>query len=201
MRTIAIDDPGVCQSVSLSVSVNRAGCEKRLNGSTSCMGWRLSDAVESNHMSRNIICVKCQISMSIRIADCKTKKEHALKWCVGMHQVQCQPASARTPNGPQVCITVALSQTDRQTEWAKKFWRLRKLTRSSAIADKPPDAAVWWLTAIYWTDFSTFTYLSPVWRAQWKGSPRAIGFIFDMGRPKLERPGCNQAKVAWWLTQ
>jgi len=38
MRTIVIHDPDVCQSVSLS---RGRDVQKRLNGSTSCLGWRL----------------------------------------------------------------------------------------------------------------------------------------------------------------
>jgi len=82
-------------------------------------------------------------------------------------------------------------------------------TRSSAVADKPPDAcaryavlsraALWWLTALYWLNFSTFTYRSSIWRPQRGKSPRAIGFKFGTG--KLEWLGYNTMKVAWWLTQ
>jgi len=51
-------------------------------------------------------------------------------------------------------------------------------------------AALWWMTAIYWPNFATFTYPSPVWRRQ---SPRSIGFIFGMRKE-------NQTGWAtiWW---
>jgi len=48
-------------------------------------------------------------------------------------------------------------------------------------------------------DSLTFTYSSPIWSCRWGGSPRAIGFIFGVG--KLEWPGYNLVKVAWWLTE
>jgi len=59
-------------------------------------------------------------------------------------------------------------------------------------------AALWWMTVIYWPDFPTFTYPSPIWRPQWGRSPRAIGFIFST--EKLEWLGYNLVKVAWWST-
>jgi len=55
------------------------------------------------------------------------------------------------------------------------------------------------MAAIYWPDFPTFTYPSPIWRHQRRGSPRAIGFIFRT--EKLEWLGYNLVKVAWWSTQ
>jgi len=72
------------------------------------------------------------------------------------------------------------------------------LTRSSAIADKPPDATIWWVTATYWPDFPIFTYPGPICRTQW-GSPRAVGFLF--GTRKLEWLCYNLVKVAWWSPQ
>jgi len=53
-------------------------------------------------------------------------------------------------------------------------------------------AAVWWITAIYWPDFRTFTYPPPIWYPQWGGSSPAIGFMFGAG--KLEWLGCNLMK-------
>jgi len=64
---------------------------------------------------------------------------------------------------------------------------------------KPSDAALWWMTVIYWPDFSNFAYPSPIWRPQWEGSPQAIRFIF--GTWKLEWLGYNLAMDAWWSTQ
>jgi len=42
-------------------------------------------------------------------------------------------------------------------------------------------------------------YPSPIWCLQWGGSPRAIRFIFSVG--KLEWLGYNLVKVTWQLTQ
>jgi len=50
------------------------------------------------------------------------------------------------------------------------------LTQSTAF-----HAALWWMIAIYWLDFSTVTNPSPMSRCQ---SPRAIGFIFGTGKLK-----------------
>jgi len=48
---------------------------------------------------------------------------------------------------------------------------LREIARNSAITHKPPyAAALWWMTAIYWPDFATFTYPFPIWCSQW-GAP------------------------------
>jgi len=69
-----------------------------------------------------------------------------------------------------------------------------KTLRSTAF-----QAALWWMTAIYWPGFPTFTYPSLIWCPQWGKSARAIGFIF--GKEKLEWLGNNLVKVAWWLTQ
>jgi len=41
-------------------------------------------------------------------------------------------------------------------------------------------AALWWMTAIYWPNFSTFTSPSPIWLPQWQGPPWANGFIFGV---------------------
>jgi len=60
-------------------------------------------------------------------------------------------------------------------------------------------AALWWMTAIYWPDFQTFTYLSHIWYPQWGGYPQSIKFIF--GTEKLEWLGQNLVKVERWLTQ
>jgi len=46
MRTIAIDDFGVCQSVT------KAKYAKRLNGSTFCAGWRLLETKETLYYPR-----------------------------------------------------------------------------------------------------------------------------------------------------
>jgi len=76
--------------------------------------------------------------------------------------------------------------------WDKQI----KHTRRSAIADKLPNAALRWMTAIYRPNFPAFIYHSPIWRPQWGGSPRAIGCIFGTG--KLEWLGYNLVKVARW---
>jgi len=66
-------------------------------------------------------------------------------------------------------------QTDTVTWPRRKLWEnvcfktivkkpSDKWTRSSAIADKPSDAALWWMTAIYWPDYPTFTCSSLIWR-------------------------------------
>jgi len=55
------------------------------------------------------------------------------------------------------------------------------------------------MTAIYWPNFPTFTYPSPIWRPRWEGFPQAIGFICGMG--KLEWLRYNLVKVAWRSTQ
>jgi len=82
-------------------------------------------------------------------------------------------------------------------------------TKSSAVADKPPGAcarhsvlsraALWWMTAIYWPDFPTFIYPSPICRLRWEGFARALGFTFGTG--KLEWRRYNLVKVGWWSTQ
>jgi len=46
-------------------------------------------------------------------------------------------------------------------------------------------AAIWRMTAIYWPDFPTFTYLSPTLRPQCVGCRRAIGFIFSFGETRM----------------
>jgi len=55
------------------------------------------------------------------------------------------------------------------------------------------------LTAINWSDLSTFTLFSSTLRPRWGRCPRAIRFMFGMG--KLEWLGYNLVKVAWWSTQ
>jgi len=95
-----------------------------------------------------------------------------------------------------------------------------QLTRNSAVTAKPPNACcisyyvlpsgeVKWRSSFYFTSpegntdahgIQSIAYLRhSVWRPQWGESPRAIGFIFGVG--KLEWLGYNLVKVAWWSTQ
>jgi len=74
-----------------------------------------------------------------------------------------------------------------------------KTLRNTAFRAVLSRADIWWMTAIYWPDFPTFTYPSSIWRPQWGGSPGAIGFTFGVG--KLKGRGYNLVKVAWWSTR
>jgi len=82
-----------------------------------------------------------------------------------------------------------------------RLLRIETYTTTSAIADKLADAYTnVFARGRHATVRIMYSYRIPnIWRSQWGGSPRAIGFIFDMG--KLERLGYNLVKVAWWSTQ
>jgi len=56
-------------------------------------------------------------------------------------------------------------------------------------------AAFRWMTAIYWPNFPTFTYPSPIWRPQWKGCPRAIGFIFGTTKTRMAGLQSGEARM------
>jgi len=43
----------------------------------------------------------------------------------------------------------------------------------------------WQILTAYWPDFQTFAHLSSIWRPQWGGSARAIGFVFCMKKTKM----------------
>jgi len=66
-----------------------------------------------------------------------------------------------------------------------------KTLQSSAFHVVLSRAALWWMTAIYWPDFPTFTYPSRIWCLEWVGSSRAIGFIFGVGKG-------NGWATIWW---
>jgi len=56
-----------------------------------------------------------------------------------------------------------------------------KTPRSTAFCIVLSRAAVWWMTAIYWPDFPTFTYPSPAWRSQWGDSLELSGSYLVRG--------------------
>jgi len=110
---------------------------------------------------------------------------------------------ARTLSGVSLWAVITL-QTLRwrigvESRACNKISLTLNATRSTAFHAVLSRAALWWITAIYWPDFPTFTYHSPIWRPQWGGSPRDIGFIFGMG--KLEWLDYNLVKVTWWSIQ
>jgi len=89
-----------------------------------------------------------------------------------------------------VVLTVILQYYHQiRTRW------ILTVTRSSAIADKPPDACQ---RRIHNTAYRPTTSSHSIWCSQWGGFFRAIGFIFGVG--KLERLGYNLVKVAWRST-
>jgi len=61
-------------------------------------------------------------------------------------------------------------------------------------------AVLWWITAIYWPDFATFTYPSPIWRHQYEEDSLELSGSYLVWK-KLEWLGYNLMKVAWWSTQ
>jgi len=74
-----------------------------------------------------------------------------------------------------------------------------KTLRSTAFYAVLSRAALWWMTAIYWSNFPTFVRPFSIWRPRWGGSHRAVEFI--VGKTKLEWLGYNLVKAAWWSTQ
>jgi len=89
-----------------------------------------------------------------------------------------------------------------QTAWRLCTTMLRSLwhktLRNIAFHAVLSRATLWRMTVIYWPDFLTFTYPSPIWRPQWRRSPWAVRFIFFVG--KLEWLGYNLVTVAQCLS-
>jgi len=74
-----------------------------------------------------------------------------------------------------------------------------KTPRSTAFHAVLSTAELWWLAAIYWSNFPTLTISFPTWRFHSGASRRAIWFIFGMR--KLEWLDYNLLKVAVVLAQ
>jgi len=89
-------------------------------------------------------------------------------------------------------ITWCLCTPMLRSRWHKTLWSTTFHAMQSRVA-------LLRMTAIYLPDCSNFACPSPIWRRQWEGSSRLIGFIYGMG--KLEWLGYNLVKVAWWSTQ
>jgi len=64
--------------------------------------------------------------------------------------------------------------------WQTTRSRWHKTLRSTAFHVVLLMAALWWMTAIYWPDFPTFTYPCPIWEI-----PRSIEFIFGMEKTRM----------------
>jgi len=63
---------------------------------------------------------------------------------------------------------------------------------TGTIADKPPNAGAHHIP-------NTGYLCHSIWSSQWRGSPRAIGFIFGMGKP--DWLGYNLVNAGRWSTQ
>jgi len=74
----------------------------------------------------------------------------------------------------------------------------RSITSSSAVINRPSEAALWWMTSIHWSDFPTFTYPSPIWHTD--------GHLLELVDSYLvwkkpEQLGYNLVKITQWSTQ